>query len=206
MSSSIMPGSASAALAVDTDVSVYDRVIAADLIAPIHLTQACLPHLVANRDGMVVAISSVAGRAGVPLRTAYCAAKHGIIGYMDALRAETEIAHGLHVMTVLPGSVATDVARNALTAHGAAQGHSDPQIDGGIPVEECAAEIVAGMKAGARELIVRPRHGNGAGETAPVGRRSAVRSDRQAGCAAGGGRCWLTASILAWRTSWRCRR
>jgi dehydrogenase/reductase SDR family member 7B len=141
-------------LAVDTDVSVYDRVVAADLIAPIHLTQACLPYLIANRDGMVVAISSVAGRAGVPLRTAYCAAKHGIIGYMDALRAETEIAHGLHVMTVLPGSVATDVAKNALTADGAPQGHSDPQIDNGIPVEDCAAEIVAGMKAGVRELIV----------------------------------------------------
>jgi dehydrogenase/reductase SDR family member 7B len=110
--------------------------------------------LAVDTDGMVVAISSVAGRAGVPLRTAYCAAKHGIIGYMDALRAETEVAHGLHIMTVLPGSVATDVAKNALTADGAPQGHSDPQIDGGIPVAECAAEIVVGMKAGTRELIV----------------------------------------------------
>ena len=141
-------------LAVDTDTSVYDAVIGADLIAPIHLTQHCLPHLVANRDGMVVSISSVAGRAGVPLRTAYCAAKHGLIGYMDALRAEAEIAHGLRVLNVLPGSVATDVAKNALTADGAPQGHSDPQIDAGIPPGECAAEIVAAMKAGTRELIV----------------------------------------------------
>ncbi len=141
-------------LAVDTAPHVYDAVIGADLLAPIHLTQACLPHLIANRSGMVVAISSVAGRAGVPLRTAYCAAKHGLIGYMDALRAETEVAHGLHVLNVLPGSVATDVARNALTAEGAPQGHSDPQIDGGIPPKECAAEIVAAMKAGARELVV----------------------------------------------------
>ncbi|QJQ32309.1 SDR family NAD(P)-dependent oxidoreductase [Sphingomonas lacunae] len=144
-------------LAVDTETGVYDKVIATDLMAPIHLTQHCLPHLTAQREGgagaMVVAISSVAGRAGVPLRTAYCAAKHGIIGYMDALRAEAEIAHGLRVLNVLPGSIATDVARNALTAGGDKQGHSDPQIDNGIPAEECAAAIVAAMKADQRELI-----------------------------------------------------
>ena len=141
-------------LAVDTDTSVYDAVIGADLLAPIHLTQHCLPHLTAHKDGQIVAISSVAGRAGVPLRTAYCAAKHGLIGYMDTLRAEAEIAHGLKVLNVLPGSVATDVARNALTAQGDKQGHSDPQIDNGIPPEDCAAEIVAAMLAGTRELIV----------------------------------------------------
>lgn len=144
-------------LAVDTATSVYDAVIATDLMAPIHLTQHCLPHLTAKRDdgagAMVVAISSVAGRAGVPLRTAYCAAKHGIIGYMDALRAETEIAHGLRVLNVLPGSIATDVARNALTAGGDKQGHSDPQIDNGIPPEDCAAAIIAAMKADQRELV-----------------------------------------------------
>ena len=141
-------------LAVDTDAGVYDAVIATDLIAPIHLTQHCLPHLITHRAGQVVAISSVAGRAGVPLRTAYCAAKHGIIGYMDALRAETAVAHGLSVLTVLPGSVATDVARNALTGHGDRQGHSDPQIDNGIAPEDCAAAIVEAIRAGTRELIV----------------------------------------------------
>ena len=145
-------------LAVDTDVSVYDAVIATDLMAPIHLTQHCLPHLITKREGrdgaMVVAISSVAGRAGVALRTAYCAAKHGIIGYMDALRAETEVVHGLRVLNVLPGSIATDVARNALTSHGDKQGHSDPQIDGGMAPDLCAARIVEAMRADVRELIV----------------------------------------------------
>jgi dehydrogenase/reductase SDR family member 7B len=141
-------------LAVDTAPGVYDAVIGADLIAPIHLTQCCLPHLIAHNAGQIVAISSVAGRVGVPLRTAYCAAKHGLIGYMDALRAETAVAHGLSVLNVLPGSVATDVARNALTAAGDAQGHSDPQIDDGIPAAECANVICDAIMAGTRELIV----------------------------------------------------
>lgn len=141
-------------LAIDTAAEVYDRVIGTDLMAPIHLTQACLPHLTARDESLVVAISSVAGRIGVPLRTAYCAAKHGLIGYMDALRAEAEVAHGLHVLNVLPGSVATNVASNALTAAGAPQGHSDPQIDNGMPADECAARIVDAIRAGTRELIV----------------------------------------------------
>ncbi len=141
-------------LAVDTATEVYDRIIAIDLLAPIHLTQHCLPHLIAHKQGLVIAISSVAGRVGVPLRTAYCAAKHGLIGYMDALRSEAEVVHGLHVLTVLPGSVATDVARNALNGDGTQRGHSDPQIDNGIAPEVCAAEIIAAIKAGTRELIV----------------------------------------------------
>jgi len=140
-------------LAIDTPVDIYDRIILADLTAPIHLTQHCLPHLIAHRQGLIVAISSVAGRVGSPLRTAYCAAKHGLVGYMDALRAETEVVHGLQVLNVLPGSVATNVARNALVANGQSQGHSDPQIDNGIPVEECADAIVAAIKAGDRELV-----------------------------------------------------
>lgn len=141
-------------LAVDTADDVYTRVINTDLLAPIYLTQAVLPHLIARPESLVVAISSVAGRIGVPLRTAYCAAKHGIIGYMDALRAECETVHGLRVLNILPGSVATNVAANALTADGVPQGHSDPQIDNGIPAEECAAEIVAAMQNGTREQII----------------------------------------------------
>lgn len=141
-------------LAVDSDTAVYDAVIGTDLIAPIHLTQHCLPHLIKNGTGQIVAISSIAGRCGVPLRTAYCAAKHGLIGYMDALRAETTTAYGLQVLNVLPGSVATNVARNALTAHGAPQGFSDDNIDNGLSADACAAAIVDAMLAGKREIIV----------------------------------------------------
>jgi short-subunit dehydrogenase len=74
--------------AIDTDLSVYQRIVDVDLLAPIALTQALLGHLVSNGHGQIVMISSVAGKAGIPMRTAYCAAKHGLIGYADALRSE----------------------------------------------------------------------------------------------------------------------
>ena len=89
-------------LAVDTDFSVYQKIVDVDLLAPIALTQQLLPRMIKAGGGQIVAISSVAGIAGVPLRSAYCAAKHGLIGYHDSVRAENEHL-GLKVLVVAPG-------------------------------------------------------------------------------------------------------
>jgi dehydrogenase/reductase SDR family member 7B len=142
-------------LAVDTRPEVYKALIETDLLAPIWLTQLVLPGMVERgRGGHIVGISSVAGRLGTVLRTGYCAAKHGLIGYLDALRAETEQAYGIRVTTVLPGSVRTQVAANALQADGSARGESDANIDAGMDPAECARRVLDGMEAGEREIIV----------------------------------------------------
>lgn len=140
-------------LAVDTAYDVYERIVAVDLLAPIALTQALLPKMVARGSGRIAMISSIAGKVGVPMRTAYCAAKFGIAGYADALRAE--VGHlGLQVHNIYPGSVATDVSRNALTADGSKRGVSDQVIDNGIPPAVAVAQMIEEMLAGNREIIV----------------------------------------------------
>ena len=140
-------------LAVETAYAVYERVVAVDLLAPIALTQALLPRMVEAGGGHIVAISSVAGIVGSPLRSAYSAAKHGLIGYHDSVRAET--AHlGLKVLVVAPGSVRTNVSTNALNAQGQARGFSDAAIDNGIGADVAAARIVAAIVQGERELIL----------------------------------------------------
>ncbi|MBS0476675.1 MAG: SDR family NAD(P)-dependent oxidoreductase [Proteobacteria bacterium] len=140
-------------LAVDTAMSVYDRIIAVDLLAPIALTQAVLPHMVARGSGRIAMISSIAGKVGVPMRTAYCAAKFGIAGYADALRAEVDHL-GLNVHNIYPGSVRTQVSRNALTADGSARGVSDTAIDNGIDPDVAVAQMLAAMLNDEREIIV----------------------------------------------------
>lgn len=140
-------------LAVDTDFAVYDRIVAVDLLAPIALTQALLPRMAARGSGRIAMISSVAGKVGVPMRTAYCAAKFGIAGYADALRAE--IAHlGIKVHNIYPGSIRTDVSRNALTSDGSARGVSDKAIDTGIDPDVAVREMIDAMLADQREIIV----------------------------------------------------
>ena len=140
-------------LAQETGFAVYQKIIDVDLLAPIALTQAVLPLMVARGSGRIAMISSIAGKVGVPMRTAYCAAKFGLAGYGDALRAE--VAHlGLHVHNIYPGSVRTDVSRNALNADGTKRGVSDKVIDNGIEPAVAVQQMLDEMLAGNREIIV----------------------------------------------------
>jgi short-subunit dehydrogenase len=109
--------------------------------------------MVKAAGGRIVAIASVAGLAGIPLRSAYCAAKHGLVGYHDAVRAENEHL-GIKVHVIAPGSVRTDVSRNALTADGSKRGVSDAAIDNGMPTAEAAEAILAAVESDKRELVL----------------------------------------------------
>ena len=149
--------------ASETAMQVYRDIIDIDLTSQISATQALLPHVIERGHGALVFISSVAGKVGVPMRTAYCAAKHGLIGYADALRAELSQT-GVSVHVVCPGSVATDVSRNALSADGTARGRSDAIIDNGIPAPDAARAIADAVAAGTREIIVARGGEQGIGE------------------------------------------
>jgi short-subunit dehydrogenase len=140
-------------LAVNTDYAVYERIIAVDLLAPIALTQAVLGRMVERRKGRIAMVSSVAGKVGAPMRSAYSAAKFGLIGYADALRTEVT-SEGLQVHVIAPGSVRTNVSRNALNADGSRRGVSDKAIDKGIAPADAAAAILEAMAAGEREIVV----------------------------------------------------
>jgi len=140
-------------LAVETAFAVYQQLIAVDLLAPIALTQALLPRMVQAGGGRIVAISSVAGIVGAPLRSAYSAAKHGLIGYHDSVRAENEHL-GIQVHVLAPGSVRTNVSRNALLADGSTRGVSDAAIDNGMSPAESAEAMLEAIVAGKRELVL----------------------------------------------------
>ena len=139
--------------AVDTAMQVYRDIIDVDLTAQIAASQTLIGHMAGRGSGRLVFISSIAGKVGVPLRTAYCAAKFGLIGYADALRAELSQT-GVSVHVICPGSVATEVSRNALTADGSRRGKSDKAIDNGIPPADAAKAIVDAIAHDQREIIV----------------------------------------------------
>jgi short-subunit dehydrogenase len=139
--------------ALSTALAVYREIIEVDLVAQIAFAQGLIGHMVARGSGALGFISSIAGKVGVPMRTAYCAAKFGLAGYADALRAELSQA-GVAVHTIYPGSVATNVSRNALTADGTRRGVSDPAIDNGIPADVAARAMLDAIAAGTREIII----------------------------------------------------
>jgi dehydrogenase/reductase SDR family member 7B len=140
-------------LAIETQLPVYQKIVDVDLIAPIALTQLVLPRMVNQKSGRIVMISSVAGKVGSPMRTAYSAAKHGLIGYADALRAETA-GLGIDVHVVAPGSVRTDVSRNAILADGSVRGVSDAAIEKGMEPSKAAELMLRAIGRGEREIIL----------------------------------------------------
>lgn len=140
-------------LCKDTDMSVYQKLMDVDVMGQIALTKAVLPHMLERGDGHLAVTSSVAGKVGAPLRTGYCAAKHAVMGFFDALRAEVE-GQGVSVSTITPGFIRTDIARNALSGDGSAYGKEDEDIAGGMDVTECAEVVFKGLKAKKREIPV----------------------------------------------------
>ena len=98
-------------LAVETSFAVYQRIIGVDLLGPIALTQALLPRMVKAGGGRVVAISSVAGIVGAPLRSAYSAAKHGLIGYHDSVPGSSGIPIDDSIM------IMKNTAKTGMTFH-----------------------------------------------------------------------------------------
>jgi short-subunit dehydrogenase len=141
-------------LALDTDFQVYRQLMEVDYFAPMRLTQLVLPHMVARRSGHLSVVSSMAGKVGGPLRTGYAAAKHAVVGYFDALRAEIEQSYGIGVSVILPGHVATPVAFSALAGDGSRNRHADPRINEGMAPARAAEVILDGIAEGRREIPV----------------------------------------------------
>ena len=138
---------------VETDMSVYRRLIEVDVLGQIALTKVVLPLMLEQGSGHIVVTSSVAGKLGAPYRTGYCAAKHAVMGFFDALRTEI-IGHGLKVTTITPGYIRTNISSNALNGDGQTFGRTDQNIAAGMDVTRCAEVIMKGFRKGKQEIPV----------------------------------------------------
>jgi short-subunit dehydrogenase len=83
-----------------------DRLVAVNLVAPLRLTRALLPAMVARRQGHLVMVASVAGATGVPGEAVYAATKAGLATFADSVRLEVA-GTGVRVTTVSPGVIDT---------------------------------------------------------------------------------------------------
>ena len=132
-----------------------ERIMRINYFGSVYCTHYALPHLKRTR-GRIVAVASLAGKTGVPMRTAYCASKHAMAGFFDALRLEL-LEHGVSVTVVYPGFVATEIGTRAVGPGGTTLASRPVRESAVMPADECARQIIAAARARRRELVMTAR-------------------------------------------------
>jgi 3-hydroxybutyrate dehydrogenase len=87
---------------------VWDDVLASNLKGTYLVTRAFLPEMLRLRRGRIINMSSIAGRQGTAMLSAYCAAKHAVVGLTRSLAEELR-EDGIAVNAICPGSVDTEM-------------------------------------------------------------------------------------------------
>ena len=127
-----------------TPPSLFTQLMSVNFYGYLHCTLAAFDALRASH-GVLVAITSFSGEVGLPYRTAYCASKFAVTGFLEALRSEMNLIHDtpssrFDIVIVCPPTVNTNLRRNSLTP--------DPELKDTAPpatamsVEQCAEAIV----------------------------------------------------------------
>lgn len=135
----------------DIPAAEFARVIETDLLGVAHGAKAAIPHLQRDGGGTFIAVSSVLARRSVPLMSAYCAAKHGVDGFLESLRLELRHQNiPVNVVQILPSTINTPFFRTARTHMGEKPMGPPPFY----PASDVATSIVYVAKHPVRDLTV----------------------------------------------------
>ena len=107
-----------------TDEALWQHMLAVNLTGTFHCIHAALPDMLASGWGRIVNVASTAGLTGYKYVSAYCAAKHGVIGLTRSLALEVAMK-GITVNAVCPGYTETDIVRDAIANIVANTGHTE---------------------------------------------------------------------------------
>ncbi len=140
-------------LALETDMSVIRNIMEVNFFGSVALTKAVVPRMIEQQRGHVVVTSSVMGKFGTQMRSAYSASKHALHGWFDSLRHEVR-DDNIKVTLVCPGFIKTNVTINALQGDGSPYNKMASGQKNGMNPAVCARKILKGVGKQKEELYI----------------------------------------------------
>jgi NAD(P)-dependent dehydrogenase (short-subunit alcohol dehydrogenase family) len=156
---------------VGSDVARWRKTVDTNLIGPYLVSRTAVPMM--RGGGRIINLSSVLGRFGVPGYTAYCASKHGVIGFTRALALELA-DHQITVNALCPGWVDTEMAAQGMRMGAAETGSTFEEFRdralGAVPIKriiqpEEVAELVRFLASPAASAITGQTYNICGGQT-----------------------------------------
>jgi NAD(P)-dependent dehydrogenase (short-subunit alcohol dehydrogenase family) len=134
----------------ETTPEEFRQVVEVNLLGVVHGALAALPHL-RDRGGAFIVVSSVEGVVSLPLQAAYAASKHGVVGFLNALRAELKAERApVSVTNIMPATMNTPLFQHAKTKLGVEPKGVPPVY----PAEDAVEAIVYAAEHPIRDIVV----------------------------------------------------
>jgi short-subunit dehydrogenase len=137
---------------LNCELSVLHQIMDVNFWGTVYCTKYALPYLLTGK-GSLVGIVSVLGYYGAPGRSGYSASKFAVRGLLDSIRVENR-SKKLHVLSVSPGLVNSEVRISTLLYDGTVQGKSPRVKKNMMSAEKCALLIYRGIKRRKQSLIL----------------------------------------------------
>jgi dehydrogenase/reductase SDR family protein 7B len=137
----------------ETPMWLDRKIFEINYFGTIALTKAVLPYMIRQQSGHILATSSISGRFGFPLRSAYSASKQALHGFFETLYLENK-KFNIMSSVIIPGRVRTSISFHALNGEGKEHGQLDDGLAKGISPEKAAEIIIKGIKRKKHEILV----------------------------------------------------
>ncbi|XP_063354242.1 dehydrogenase/reductase SDR family member 7 [Pelmatolapia mariae] len=147
-------GRSQRSLFLETSVDVCQALMELNFLGTVSITKQVLPHMTQRGRGSIVTVSSLVGLAGAPLATGYCATKHALQGFFNALRPELTDYPKILISMVCPGPVQSQIVSNVFTEElnkpVAAVGSQEHKM----PTSRCVHLMLVGITNGVKEMWI----------------------------------------------------
>lgn len=137
----------------ETPLEVDRRIMEINYFGNIALAKAVLTYFRKQQSGHFVITSSIAGKFGFYLRSAYSASKHALHGFYESLALE-EAKNNIFVTISCPGKINTPISTNALTSTGEKHGVMDHNQETGMPAEQCVNILLKAVSKRKKEVLI----------------------------------------------------